>query len=53
MVVFKEGLVSIYILLYQEYLDNCTPVRITFSLAHADSHPTAETAVTIHQFSLA
>ncbi len=34
-------------------LDNWTPVKITFSLANSDSHPTAETAVTIHQFSLA
>jgi hypothetical protein len=42
-----------YVFLYQEYLDNWTPVKITFSLAPPDSHPTAETAVTMHHFSLA
>jgi len=33
-------------------LQNWTPVRITFSLANADSHPATEMAVIIHEFSL-
>jgi len=36
----------------EKIMDDLKPIKITLSFSKTESHPTAETAVTIHQFSL-